>query len=368
MQQITSKELSNNSDESILILDIRDSNNFNDWHINGSQNIDVYRDIWDGNIDLVKEKLNKLPKDKKIVTVCNAGVTSQKASILLEDLGFNTLVLEKGMIGWNSLHKAVDVINDENLLLKQIIRPGKGCLSYLIGSKTTKECFIVDPSQFVEEYIDLAKELGFTVKGVLETHVHADHLSGAKSIANMTKTDYYVSSKDIKVKTDFADIKDNDELKIGFNTIKVIETPGHTDGSVCFLVNNKFLITGDTLFLDGVGRPDLGREKAEIEAGAKKLYYSLRKLKILNSDLDILPAHFTNHIKVPIYEKLGFLLNNNKPLKITSEEEFVNYILSNLSVTPPNYEQIKDINNNFKEISRKEGEQLEFGPNRCASK
>jgi len=368
MQQITAKELANNNDESILILDIRESDKFNDWKINGSKNIDVYKDIWEGNFDVVKQKLSHLPKDKKIVTVCNAGVTSKKASELLESLGYNTLVLEKGMMGWNTLHQEVDVINENDLLLKQIIRPGKGCLSYLIGSNSTKECFIIDPSQFIDEYTKLVKELGFTIKGVIETHLHADHLSGAKSLADLTKTKYYVSGKDLKAQTDSIDLKDNDEIQVGENKIKIIETPGHTEGSVCFLVNDKALLTGDTLFLDGVGRPDLGRNKEEIEKGAKILYSTLSKLKVLDKNLVILPTHFTQYDKAPISEKLNNLLENNKPLKIDSEQEFVDYILNNLPNTPPNYEQIKNMNNNLLQVSLQEGEKLEFGPNRCASK
>src|SRR3989338_2716707 len=141
MQSITPKELIKNNDKSILILDIRDSNTFHDWHIRNSENIDVYNDIWEGNFESVKQKLSKLPKDKKIVTVCTAGVTSQPASMLLESMGYKTLVLEKGMIGWNSLHQAVDVMDEGDLLVKQIIRVGKGCLSYLVGSNSEKECF-----------------------------------------------------------------------------------------------------------------------------------------------------------------------------------------------------------------------------------
>ncbi|MEK6827905.1 MAG: rhodanese-like domain-containing protein, partial [Nanoarchaeota archaeon] len=131
MQFITSKELAKNNDKSVLVLDIREESKFKDWHIKDSKNIDIYNDIWEGNFDIVKQKLSKLPKDRKIVTVCNAGVTSQNASMLLESMGYNTLVLEKGMTGWNTLHQAVDVINENDLLLKQIIRVGKGCLSYL---------------------------------------------------------------------------------------------------------------------------------------------------------------------------------------------------------------------------------------------
>ncbi|MBS3097131.1 rhodanese-like domain-containing protein [Candidatus Woesearchaeota archaeon] len=104
MQSITPKELIKNNDKSILILDIRDSNTFHDWHIRNSENIDVYNDIWEGNFESVKQKLSKLPKDKKIVTVCNAGVTSQNASMLLESMGYRTKVLENGMIGWNELN------------------------------------------------------------------------------------------------------------------------------------------------------------------------------------------------------------------------------------------------------------------------
>ena len=367
MQHITPKELANNKDISILIVDIRESDKFKDWNINGSQNIDVYNDIWEGNIDAVKQKLDGLPKNKKIVTVCNVGVTSEKASVLLESLGYETAVLEKGMMGWNALHQAVDVINENDLLIKQIIRPGKGCLSYLISSNSKKECFIVDPSQFVDEYTKLVKGLGFTIKGVIETHVHADHLSGARLLANATKAKYYISKKDLKAKTDFVDLKNNDKIELSKNTIKVIETPGHTDSSVCLLINDKALLTGDTLFLDGVGRPDLGRNREEIENGAKILYSTLNILKNLDEKLVILPAHFTNFTKMPICEKLSSLLKDNKSLKINNENKFIDYILNNLSATPPNYEQIKNINNNLIQISLQEGEKLEFGPNRCAS-
>ena len=368
MQQITSKELANSKDESLLILDIRDSTKFKDWHIKDSQNIDVYNDVWEGNFDTIKKKLSILPKDKKIVTVCNAGVTSQNASMLLESMGYKTLVLEKGMMGWNTLHQAVMVINEGDLLLKQIVRVGKGCLSYLIGSNSTKECFIVDPSQFVEEYVKIAKELGFVIKGAIETHVHADHLSGAKLLVEMTKIKYYVSSDDFKLKTDFVDLKNVNNIKIGENEIKIIQTPGHTEGSVCLLVNNKALLTGDTLFLESAGRPDLCRNKEDIEKGGKLLYSSLEKIKDFDGNLIILPAHFTTYNNPPICEKLNALLNENKSLKINSENEFVRYILNNLPMTPPNYEQIKNINHNFMQLPRQMAEQLEFGPNRCASK
>ncbi len=368
MQFINSKELAKNNDKSVLVLDIRTESSFKDWHIKGSENIDVYDDIWHGNFETVKSKLSQLPKHKKIITVCNAGVTSQNASMLLESLGYNTLVLEKGMMGWNALHQAVDVINEGDLLVKQIIRTGKGCLSYLIGSTSAKECFIVDPSQFIEEYADLVKKIGFKIIGIIETHVHADHLSGAKMLSEITKTNYYVSGRDFNANVDFADLNKLDEIAIGQNKIKIIKTPGHTDGSVCLLVNDTALLTGDTLFLEGVGRPDLGRDREEIEKWAKLLHSSLVKIKTLDENLIILPAHFTNYDNAPIHEKLGTISSNNKSLNLNSEREFVSYILQNLPASPPNYGQIKSLNLDLVNLPRQMAEQLEFGPNRCASR
>jgi len=178
-------------------------------------------------------------------------------------MGYETTFLENGMRGWNTLHQESEVLNDGDLFVTQIIRPGKGCLSYIIGSNSTKEVFVVDPSHFIEEYIELIKEKGYTLKGVIETHVHADHISGAKRLADSTNTKYYVSGKDIKANFDFIDLQKQEKIEIGNNEIKILQTPGHTDGGVSFLLN-KALLTGDTLFLEGVGRPDLGRSKEDM--------------------------------------------------------------------------------------------------------
>ena len=213
----------------------------------------------------------------------------------------------------------------------------------------------------------MAKNLGFAVKGVIETHVHADHLSGARLLTEISKTKYYISGDDFKAQTDFVDLNNINEIDIGDNKIKIIKTPGHTGGSVCLIVNDKALITGDTLFLEGVGRPDLGRYKHDIEAGAKLLFDSLDEIKNLDKELLVLPAHFTSYANAQISEKLGTILSTNKALMIASQEKFVDYIMNNTPMAPPNYEQIKNFNLKFMQFPRQMREQLEFGPNRCAS-
>ena len=372
MKFITPKQLveKRNHDHSLLLLDIRDAHAFKDWHIKESQNIPVSKEIWAGDFDTVKKQFESLPKNKTIVTICNAGITAQKASTLLESMDYTTLALEGGMKGWSTFHVFFSVFQQNDLLISQIVRPGKGCLSYLISSNTTKECFVVDASQFIEEYTRITKELGLKIIGVIDTHVHADHISGAHHLAALTKSKYYVSSKDFKGKTGFADLSiasGIEIIEIGENKIKIIETPGHTEGSVCLLVNNTALITGDTLFLDGVGRPDLGRDENEAKQGAQALYYSLNKIKKLDRDIIILPAHCTNASVFPVRESLFFISGHNSAFTLKNENTFVQYIVSNLPKTPTNYEQIKNINANALQISKENGEQLEFGPNRCAS-
>ncbi len=362
MRYITPKELSDNKD--YFILDIRNSDQFNDWHIPKSKNIDVYNDIWQGKSEHVKQKFYNLPKNKEIIIVCPVGVTSQHASNILESLGYNTLVLEKGMLGWNSFHRAVDIINDKDLIIKQIIREGKGCLSYIIASKSAKECFIIDPSHYTSEYIDLTSN--FIIKGIIETHLHADHVSGAKLLSEVTKSEYYISNEDVNEKINFISLYDNVIINLRENKIKIIETPGHTDGSVCLLVNDKYLFTGDTLFIDGVGRPDLGGDENKTKENASLLFQSLNKIKKLKKVI-VLPAHYSNNNKSSVSDNIENIIKNNKSLKINSEKEFIDYISNNIQKTPPNYEQIININKRFQEIPRDYVEQLEFGPNRCAS-
>ncbi|HLC62167.1 MAG TPA: rhodanese-like domain-containing protein [Candidatus Nanoarchaeia archaeon] len=105
MESLSAKYLFSSKDPSILVVDIRDEHHFRHGHVKGSINIDVYNDLHEGNFDIVREKLKTLPKNKTIITVCNAGITAQGASAILEEMGYKTAVLEYGMIGWNAINR-----------------------------------------------------------------------------------------------------------------------------------------------------------------------------------------------------------------------------------------------------------------------
>lgn len=162
--------------------------------------------------------------------------------------------------------------------------------SYLIGDEDSRIGAIVDPGWDVDKILEIAEKHNVSIKLILLTHAHYDHANRIGDMADATDATVYVHKEEVneiknkgigKIKT----IEDNDEIKIGKIKIEVIHTPGHTPGSVCFLINNKKLITGDTLFVENIGRVDLP------EGDAKIMLESLKKLKKLDDNIEVYPGH-----------------------------------------------------------------------------
>ncbi len=170
-----------------------------------------------------------------------------------------------------------------------------------------------------------------------------------------------------KVHFSFSPLKDGDFLTPGDINLKVMYTPGHTMDSSCFLINDTALITGDTLFINGVGRPDLKADTDTTKEKARLLYHSLQKLMTLKDDIIVLPAHtgqpveFDNNM---IQASLGQIKKSVGMLQL-DEDNFITDIIQRIPPTPPNYLIIaeKNLEGNFKDINPVD---LEAGPNRCA--
>ena len=181
--------------------------------------------------------------------------------------------------------------------------------------------------------------------------------------------DYYVNEIEVDKVFQFKSLKDMPEFTVGNTKLEVISTPGHTDGSVSFLVNNEALLCGDLLLLESPGRPDLARTKEETTKGAAILFDTLQSvMKRLNDNVKIFPSHFTKTEIRPVMLSLGELKASSKPLNMTDKQEFIDYITSNIPVTPPNYETIKKFNKAGVMIPLDYAEDLEIGPNRCAAR
>jgi len=160
--------------------------------------------------------------------------------------------------------------------------------SYLIGDEGTKEAAIVDPGWEVDKILQIAKKHDVNINKILVTHNHYDHVGGVKELHNATDATIYVHEDDAseikKLNVEVKTVKDNDSINIGKIQVKVIHTPGHSPGSVCYMIENK-LISGDMLFVENIGRVDLPG------GDAKKMTESLKILKKLNDKIEIYPGH-----------------------------------------------------------------------------
>jgi len=172
-----------------------------------------------------------------------------------------------------------------------------GCASYVFGCGTVGTCAVVDPqARDVAAYLQFAADKGMSITHVIDTHVHADHRSGGLDLARRANARYCLhEAADVSVP--FTPLHDGEEIELGNTRVTVLHTPGHSSESICLLVKDLrrgpdpwFALTGDTLFVGAVGRPDLpGRARER----ARDLHASLHtKLLTLPDDLEIYPGHF----------------------------------------------------------------------------
>lgn len=364
-KQITEKVLFK---EPLFILDVRNETDFNDWKIEG-QNFEYLNVPYFELIDGIEPIQDKLPKDKEILVVCAKEGSSMMVAEFLDEAGISSSYLEGGMKSWSEfLHKTL-VYEDQDISVYQFVRVGKGCLSYMVVSDG--EALIVDPSRFVEQYESAAEEAGATIKHIVDSHLHADHISGGKLLAEKTAADYYLMKSE-GATFDFKPLENHEKIHFKDVTVEVlaVKTPGHTPGSVSFFVNNKLLFSGDTIFVSGLGRPDLGNKVSE---WAKDLYNTVyTKVRDIADDVIVLPGHYANldeEINVAgfIGDTLGNIRKRNEKMFNSSEQEFLEQVeKSASSVKPPNFEEIVSINRGVQAADAEKMQELEIGPNRCA--
>jgi hydroxyacylglutathione hydrolase len=173
------------------------------------------------------------------------------------------------------------------VLFRQFVDDDLGCASYLIGDLTSGEAFVIDPAYAIEQYADAASQEGLRIVGVLETHTHADHVSGHGRFA--LEHDVPVSVHPLaEPEFPFAPLEDGQELQAGSVPVRVIHTPGHRPEHCAFVVDERLVLTGDSLFVGDAARPDLAVDARE---GAEGLFHSLQRLSQLPDSYDVYPGH-----------------------------------------------------------------------------
>lgn len=365
VKELTKKIL---NDEQLFILDVRNTDSFDDWKIEG-KSVHVlnmpYFELMEG-IDPI---VNNLPKEGDIYVICAKGGSSQFVAEQIMQAGYNNVYsVEGGMKAWSEHLEPVKIgeLKDGGTIY-QFVRIGKGCLSYLIESDG--QGALIDTNRMLEPYESFIKEKDLKITDILDTHLHADHISGGRKLAEKVGATYYLPPKDAEeVVFKYTPIQDGDEIQVGKTTIKAIYSPGHTIGSTSFIVDDQYLLTGDILFIDSIGRPDLAGKAGDWVDDLRITLYN--RYKELADNLTVLPAHFMTVKEMnedgSIAEKLGVLYRENHGLNIENVDEFRRTVTENLPPQPNSYQEIRETNMGKSKPDEEYQREMEIGPNRCA--
>ena len=352
------------------ILDIRNRDEFAAAPIKGrlpvpTRNVPVYVVM-----DELETEAARTPDGA--VVVCGQGSGSMLVAEELEMLGRHTRSLEGGTDAWARLLVPVEIPDlPGGVRAWQFQRPAKGCLSYVVGVPGQR-CLIVDPTRHPQPYLDLAAEHGMEVTHVVDTHVHADHLSGGPMLAQQLGVAYHLPPEDAGGVVPFPSraLRDGDELDLGSAVVHAMtmHLPGHTPGTTALLVNDRLLLVGDTVFVRGLGRPDLTGQAEQL---ARDLFASVHeRLEPLDPRTVIAPAHWSSAeefnadglVTTTIAEVFTATLLNERAI-----ERFIEEIVSSLPEAPDSYETIRLVNAGRLDPPEDERDILDVGMNQCAA-
>jgi glyoxylase-like metal-dependent hydrolase (beta-lactamase superfamily II)/rhodanese-related sulfurtransferase len=361
--------------ENVALLDVRMESEYEEWHIDGENVTSInapYFHFLDDEVD--EDVLAPIPDDRKVTVLCAKGGASEFVAGTLAERGYEVDHLEDGMNGWAGIYEAVEVSEYDGAgTLLQYQRPSSGCLGYLLYDDG--EAAIIDPLRaFTDRYIEDANQLGVTLRYALDTHIHADHVSGVRNLDDRgiegvipeAAVDRGVTYADV-----LATAADGDTFVVGDATIEAVYTPGHTTGMTSYLVDDSLLATGDGLFIESVARPDLEEGDEGAPDAARMLHESLQERVLTLPDETLIGgAHFSDAAEPAgdgtYTAPIGDLVEEMDALTMDGDA-FVDLILSDMPPRPANYEDIIATNLGQNVVDDDEAFTLELGPNNCAA-
>ena len=360
--------------EQFTVVDTRGDESFESWRIADSIQY-FYKPFHE--FDLADfEAETGLGPDDTIVTMCAKGKASEDLVAELSDAGYeNVAVVDGGMREWSAVYDHVQIEYD-GFTVVQLQRRAKGCLGYVIASDG--EAAVVDATQHTAAFQEAAATVDAEIVAVFDTHIHADHISGGRELAAEIDVPYYLGADAVDRGVEYAyePLAANEVVSVGGLDIKALETPGHTSEMISYLIGHEAVLTGDTIFVDSLGRTELQFGDGDAATGAELLYESLHRTLMAEPDsINVLPGHFsvandgTTSITPgePVDTTIG-LLRTGLDLLARDREAFVGALTAQLPEKPPNYEQVIGINSGQQTIeSQTEAIELELGPNRCAA-
>ena len=364
--------------EPLVVLDVRNDEEFEAWRLEGRRPIETVHIPYFDFIEDAAGCVDRLPKKREIVVLCAQGGSSAMVVDTLREAGVESRNLAGGMVAYGEYLQPVRVPTDgtgvETWEMWQVNRRGKGCLSHVVRSG--REAIVVDPSRDVSWYAEFVHRLGAVIVRVLDTHVHADHVSGGPALAARAGAPYFVSAGEgFELRQSVEPLADGQELRLGGEggvtvQVRIMATPGHTPGSSSYLIGRRHLLTGDTLFVKSVGRPDLGGHVVE---WGRSLFRTLKeRLATLPDETVVLPAHFAGLDEIAadgvVAAPLGLLRRTVPELQITEEEEFVAAMRAATKPPPAAYGEIIRVNLGLATVEPEKATEWELGKNQCAAR
>ncbi|BCY03284.1 MBL fold metallo-hydrolase [Stutzerimonas stutzeri] len=245
------------------------------------------------------------------------------------------------------------------MILRQFLHQEPVGISYLIGCGGRGIAAVVDPVGDIGTYLQAAEAGGMSIAYVIDTHVHADHVSIGPMLARSTGAEYVLHAG-ADVAHPFKGVQDGDELPLGNVSVRVLHTPGHTPEHICLLVTDRtraeepwFVLTGHTLMVGDLGRTELA---TTAEEGARNLYRSARRLAELPDDVEVMPGAYAGSVcgralSGKPWSTIGFEKRHNKALCIADEAEFIAHMTADTPPAPPQAELLREMNAGRQEIA-----------------
>ena len=355
----------------MVVVDVRNSKDFKRFHVESPVPFPLLNVSYYDFMENEEEAVGRIPKDRSIRIVCAKEGSAKFVAEILHSHGYDDVgYLSGGIKTWGNLLVPKTVATGTDYELFQFIRPGKASCSY--GLVSGQEMMLFDPSLNLDFYLGFAAQKGCRVIKTFETHLQADYISGSRTIAQQTGAVFYANDGDFKTsKNPYTPLKDGEVHRFSLEgpKVQVLFTPGHTPGSTSYLIDERFLITGDLIFIHSVGRPDLG---GKMEEWAAMLYNSIRMVKQLDHRLLVLPGHYIDweeaNADLLFTCSLGEVLERNKNIYVLDKlAAFVAFIKENMRPQPEEYAVIRLVNANLREEDSDRKEELDLGKNECAA-
>ncbi len=360
------------SKETFLLLDVRNEEEFGRFKVEGPYPFEMVNVPYMEFIEHEEESVAKVPKGKKLRIVCAKEGSSKYVGEILVNHGHTDVAhLLVGIKAWGNLLAPVRVAAGTGYELYQFRRPGKASCSY--GLICGKEMMLFDPAKNITAYQAFADEKGCAITKAFETHRQADYISGGPMLQQTLGAEILVPPADFQgAAIDYTPVNDGDQFRFtnGGPLVQAIHTPGHTPGSTSYLIDDKFIVSGDTIFIFSMGRPDLG---GMAKAWSKMLFQTMtEKIMTLDESILVLPGHYMDwkeaNQDLVFAETLGAIKKLNASIYgITDESEFFDFIQSNMRPQPEEYAKIRDINAGLVQVDTEEADTMDLGKNECAA-